>query len=187
MTFKELLDKLFPDTHRNMGLYPIKKAKPYNPPTPPIMDEEYIQSDNISTDTKTVIYKKKVLQTRAEIIFYRKLIKLEDMGDFIVLPQINLATVIRKIPSKTFQNELFRNIDYGIFDRNFNVLLLIELNDESHNQKNRIARDINVKKLCNEAGIKLLTFYTKYPNGERYIIKRTLDAIHSDEDIELLT
>ena len=57
------------------------------------------------------------------------------------------------------------------------VKLLIEINDKTHKQSNRIARDIKVKEICEKADIKLITFYTNYPNKEDYVINRILDNL----------
>lgn len=39
---------------------------------------------------------------------------------YIIIPQVNLATIINK-KNKVFCTELFRNIDFGIFDNKFNI------------------------------------------------------------------
>ena len=41
-----------------------------------------------------------------------------------------------------------------------------------HFQKNRKARDTKVKSICNNAGIKLITFWTQFDNTKEYIINR---------------
>jgi len=40
------------------------------------------------------------------------------------------------------------------------ILLLIELNDSSHNDIQRRKRDIKVREICEKAGIRIITFYT---------------------------
>lgn len=128
--------------------------------------------NNIFYDYKNNIfnnkYIKKQLMTKTEINFYHILQYFNK--DYIVQPQINLATVINKNDNN--YNELFKNIDYGIFDKNYKLLLLIELNDGSHLRKERKIRDKKVKKICKECNIPLLTFYTWYSNKEDYVIKR---------------
>ncbi len=50
------------------------------------------------------------------------------------MPQVNLASIIKKekdFPTQ-YQNELYRNIDFGIFDKDtMEVKLLIEINDKT--------------------------------------------------------
>lgn len=125
---------------------------------------------------KEIIYTKKSLLTYKEKTFYNLLSKLQN--DYIVLPQINLATVIEKKSDTKYQNELYRNIDFGIFDKkDFTIKALIELNDESHNTKDRIARDYKVKEICEKANIPLLKFWTNKPNEENYVLNRILTTI----------
>jgi len=124
-------------------------------------------------------YVKKQYLTSNELVFYNKLIKIEDLGNFKVIPQVNLATIINKISNSYYQNDLYRNIDFAIFNKELTQLyLLIELNDHTHNYKNRRKRDIKVKEICNDANIKLITFHTKYSNKEEYIIERILNEIN---------
>ncbi len=65
-----------------------------------------------------------------------------------------------------------------------NILLLIELNDSSHNKNVRKDRDLKVKKICNDANIKLITFYTKYPNEKDYVINRIKQEIYSNNNFK---
>ena len=91
---------------------------------------------------------------------------------YTIQPQINLASVIDKEQHTKYRNELFRNIDFGIFDKNYSLVLLIEINDQSHAQPNRIDRDNKVKSICADAGIPLITFWTKYGIDKKYIYNR---------------
>ena len=132
------------------------------------------------TNRKNNYYKKRFM-TDNELNFYNKIKTLEN-EDYKIVPQVNLATIIEKY-GKSFNNELFRNVDFAIFDRNFqNILLLIELNDSSHKKTDRIKRDIKVKNICNSADIKLITFYTNYPNNKDYVIKRIKQELHNEYD-----
>ena len=80
--------------------------------------------------------------------------------DYLVLPQINLATVIDK-EGGGYRSELFRNVDFGIFDFNFRPLVLIEINDGTHLRPDRARRDEKVNLICKKAHIPLVTFWTK--------------------------
>lgn len=135
-----------------------------------------------STNHKSysISYQKKSLLTNAEKEFYNKLKKIETLGDYKVIPQVNLACIIHKDSNYRYRNELFRNIDFGIFDSNFQVLLLIELNDSSHNLKSRKKRDIKINEILHWANIPIIRFYTSYPNEEKYVVQRVLSKIQSD-------
>lgn len=123
-------------------------------------------------------YKKRNLMTQTELFFYNKIQELE--SEYKIVPQLNLGTIVEK-QNKGYRNELFKNIDFAIFNKNFSeILLLIELNDNTHEQKKRKQRDKRVKEICNNANIKLITFYTKYPNEKEYVLNRIREEIKKD-------
>lgn len=93
-------------------------------------------------------------------------------NNFIIQPQINLATVLEKVSGSHYQNELFRNIDFGIFDLNYKPLLMVEINDETHRNPDRVDRDIKVADICFSAGLPLIRFWTSYGIDREYFIKR---------------
>lgn len=141
------------------------------------IESETKEDDNSPPLSNT--YQKKPFMTKCEYEFYLRLLELEP--EYKVIPQINLATIIQKT-NGGYINELFKNIDFAIFDKDLkNVLLLIELNDNSHNKINRKDRDLRVKKICNDANIKLITFYTNYPNEKVYVINRIKNQINGKD------
>ncbi len=91
---------------------------------------------------------------------YLKIIDAYFSKDYIILPQVNLASVIEK-QGEGFRNELFRNVDFGIFDYNYRPLVLIEINDNTHFRKDRQERDLKVQEICKKAKIPLVTFWVK--------------------------
>lgn len=118
------------------------------------------------------IYKKKNIMTDYEYKFYLILKELEKYN-YKVIPQVNLATI----------TELFRNIDFVIFNEDLtDVLLLVEVNDATHNTKKRKSRDIKVKSICANAGLNLITFYTKYANEKSYVLNRVLASITTNNN-----
>lgn len=121
------------------------------------------------------MYEQKKFMSYYEKYFYDILKDIERDYDVIVQPQVNLASVIEKNIKHKYVNELFRNIDFGIFDKKFHKLLLaIEINDSSHLKKDRIIRDLKVEKILNQANIKLIKFYTNMPNEKLYVTNRIL-------------
>lgn len=124
------------------------------------------------------MYQQKEFMTESEQYFYNILKELETEYDVKIQPQINLASIIEKTAKHKYANELFRNIDFGIFDKNYDKLLLaIEINDSSHYKIDRIIRDKKVDKILAEANIKIIKFYTEYPNERLYVINRILDNL----------
>lgn len=142
-----------------------------------IVKDIYNDVSNSPTFIKDYGYSKKSFMTHSEYIFYTKIKDLEN--DYKIVPQVNLASIINK-NSDGYNNELFKNIDFAIFSKDYStLLLLIELNDSSHNEYNRIKRDVKVRNICDKAGIKLITFYTKYSNDKNYLLSRILKEINN--------
>ena len=135
-----------------------------------------------NSEPQKISYETKQLMTEYEKYFYK--ILSENFSDkYLIMPQVNLASVVNKIKDfpKQYQNELYRNIDFGIYDKQTLLpLLLIEINDKTHNQPNRIARDKKVKEICQIAGIKLITFYSSYENKKDYVINRIVNELKKD-------
>lgn len=105
-------------------------------------------------------------------IKYLKAIKNALPKGYYVQSQINLASVIVRNDNAKFHNELFRNVDAGVFDSNHHPIFLIEINDSSHKSKQRSELDLKVKNICEEAGLPLIIFWTAYGFDENYIKKR---------------
>lgn len=146
-----------------------------------IKEQKTTQKASIPTNskkqsTKTKTYKPKRLLTPTELRFF-KAISNAIQNDYILLPQINLASIIERTDEHKYQNELYRNIDFVIFDNSYNPILLIEINDKTHKEKKRIARDIKVKEICQSANLPLITFWTDYGVNQEYINKRVSEYL----------
>jgi hypothetical protein len=138
-------------------------------------DNELVEIVDIESDIveeKSFKYVKKPFMTWNEKLFYNKLKKV--IGNkYIIQPQINLATIIDKKGLHDGFGDLFRNIDFGIFSKeDYQLLLLIELNDSSHLKLDRQVRDIEVDRICRKAGYNLIKFWTNQPNKLYYIDNR---------------
>lgn len=136
------------------------------------------------TPAKTVvqpIYTKKKLLSKVEIDFYRAIREIVN-GQYRVYPQINLATVIEKQGDFKYQNELYRNIDFAIFDTDFSPIVLIEINDNSHLQPERQKRDIKVRELCRQAGLPMITLWVDKGINKDYIKKRISEYCQIDKN-----
>lgn len=142
------------------------------------------KEDNITPTLATkeqTIYELKPFMTAYERKMYNVFLKLGD--EYKVIPQINLASIIRKKNNDHYYNDLFRNIDFAIFDKECEkLLLLIEIDDASHDTYKRKQRDQKVNMICRDAGIKLLHFHTNYPNEENYVLKRIRNTIDNNVD-----
>ena len=143
------------------------------------VNNEY--DENLSNSTVNYVPKK--FLSNNEYNFLIKFIDLENELHVNIVPQVNFASIITKVSNSKFNTELFRNIDFGIFNADYSkLLLLIELNDESHNNSHRKKRDIKVHEICNKAGIKLITFYTKYSNEKEYVKGRIIKELNGSSN-----
>lgn len=142
-----------------------------------IKDDEDVEKATID-----IKYEKKPIMSDYEIMFYNRMKDLET--EYNIVPQLVLSSVVDKKLKQKYRSELYRIIDFAIFSKDYSkLLLLIELNDNTHNQRKRKDRDLKVKKICNSAKIKLITFYTKYPNEKDYIINRIKKEIETNESM----
>lgn len=143
--------------------------------------------ETVRQESTSHVYSSKTsIMTDCEKRYYEVIKEIVE-PEYRIQPQINLASIIDKDTQSRYRNELFRNIDFGIFDKNYALLLLIEINDQTHTQKDRIARDSKVKAICEEAGIPLITFWTKYGVNEPYIrnsLQQHLPIIETATDKE---
>lgn len=136
-----------------------------------------LKKDKIKNlEKEKTVYKLKPIMTECERNFYNILKKLEN--EYTIIPQANLASFIEKKTNNRYYNDLFRNIDFAIFDKDLKkVLLLIEINDKTHDTIRRKSRDLKVRKICNDVNLKIITFYTKYPNESEYVLNRVLKEL----------
>ena len=116
--------------------------------------KEEIKVDN-------AIYHRKQFLTNREKEFYNKL-KLIYKNKYIIQAQVPLRMIIDKDlkSEKEYSNELHKYIDFGIFTKNHELLVLIELNDRTHLEEDRIIRDKKVKEICRQAQIPIIEFWT---------------------------
>lgn len=121
------------------------------------------------------------IMTECERAFFLAIREVAE-PQYIVQPQVNLASVIDKESHSRYRNELFRNVDFGIFDKDYRLIVLVEINDQSHMMYTRQERDQKVKQICEEAGIPLVTLWTKYGVNKAYIRNRLAEHLKLDQN-----
>ncbi len=119
------------------------------------------QACNEITDTATLPYKKKLLLTKNEWLFYKSLKPAADELGYTVLSKIRVADLVEvNVPDKKDYIKYFnkinkKHIDFALAKpENLQIILLIELDDNSH--KNGNERDAFIEKLYMQTGYKLL-------------------------------
>ncbi|MDY0097532.1 MAG: DUF2726 domain-containing protein [Candidatus Dojkabacteria bacterium] len=135
--------------------------------------------------TNTYKYERKEhLITKSEKEF---LVTLESITKniFYIFPQIHLPSLINhKIPGQNWKGALShidrKSVDYVICDKtNLKPLLVIELDDSSHQAEDRVKRDTEVERILNEAGVPLLRISHSDMNN-RELIREQLLKVLSD-------
>ena len=133
---------------------------------------------NIENDDNSTYHKKELL-TDCEKQFMERL-KTIFGNKYIIQPQVPLRMIISKDGDELgkYANELHKYIDFGLFDNDYQLLALVELNDKSHTLQERHKRDLKVQDICNQANIPLITFWTNenYTNDNiRHTIEKEIE------------
>jgi hypothetical protein len=105
--------------------------------------------------------KKKYLMTKAEWTFYQSLSRLIQDSYYIV-PQVVLSSLVEVKKNehffKTYNNKINKKkIDYVIFSKPyFNPILMIELDDITHNRHDRVERDVFVDAVASSSNLPIV-------------------------------
>ena len=111
--------------------------------------------------TKYLYRKKGFLMGRAEHELFDILVSLVG-NEYHVFPQIHLATILdQKVVGQNWKFAFWhingKSVDFVICDKKYiKPLLAIELDDKTHEYKDRQNRDMEVEKILNDAQIPLL-------------------------------
>ena len=98
---------------------------------------------------------KKSFMSEPERKLYKRLLALTGEE---VFPQVALCSIVDKTAMASYRNELFRIVDFAVCDRKtLKPLMVVELNDASHNRDDRKLRDEKVKCILSRAGLPLVT------------------------------
>ena len=106
-------------------------------------------------------------------------IKISVPENFFVFPQTNLASFIERTDDARYHNELFRNVDFLITDALYQPKIVIEINDQTPLSPERRERDEKVQKICEEAGIPVIKFWTSYGVNQEYIKERIAETLNT--------
>jgi hypothetical protein len=119
-----------------------------------------------SREGKELPYKKKgELMTKAEKEFFDVLEKVVN-NRYYIIPQVkisNLAVVSGTRNYKTYLNKIDRKtVDFVLFDKQFLPVVVVELDDSSHNDLSRKKRDNFVDMVMKKIGLKIVHIKTAY-------------------------
>lgn len=135
----------------------VSKNKKNNKPIP--YQTNVITTKNI--EQKDQSYKDKYkgsvyLLTQNELKFYRILRQITNKLGYSLFCQVSLYEIIKAIEYKDFNKIRSKTIDFVITQENCKILMCIELDDITHQRKNRIERDNFINKLFKDLEIKLI-------------------------------
>lgn len=127
-------------------------------------------------------YVKKYLLTKNEYYFYGKLKSVAEKYDLQILTKVRLADLIEtekglsyKEKGKYFNRIKAKHIDFILVD-NMKVVLLIELDDSSHRQPERIERDYFLNAVMQKVGYNFIRTYGDTECIEYYLSQLTHTA-----------
>lgn len=100
------------------------------------------------------------LMTNTELKYFNALKSILNGSNYILQPQVCLSSIVKRTDIHKFQSELTRIVDFAIFNKEYSIILCIEINDKSHLKKNRIERDKKVNYILKSCKIPLYTIWT---------------------------
>ena len=136
--------------------------------------------------TKFPYLKKKYFLTNVEREFF-KVLEEAIKNEYYIFPQVNLSNLLFTEKGEEYykyHNKIDRkSVDFVIIEKNYLApLLVIELDDSSHNLEKRIERDDFVEEVLKEAEIPLLRLKTKELYNVSEIASLIYNMIHNQED-----
>ena len=113
---------------------------------------------------KLLPYKQKPILTQNEYNFYIYLKRFADYNNLHILSKIRLADIIEPLPNLTksewysaFSKIQAKHVDFALATKsNLKILCLIELDDNSHNNRERINRDKFVDEIYDTVKIPII-------------------------------
>lgn len=124
----------------------------------------------------TKLYVPKPVLTKREYDFYKKLKPLADECGLNIYTKVRLADLIEPKPKsenplwmECFNKIKAKHIDFALADDDTNIIVLIELDDSSHERPDRIERDDFVNAVLKNTGYTLLRTYGSLDEIKRYL------------------
>lgn len=134
------------------------------------------------------VYKKHSgLLSQAEIKFYRQLKVALDGLSYDIAIKPRLADIVRVESTgerfwKEFSAISQKHVDFAVLDsQNLSVLLVIELDDNSHKAMDRMSRDMFVNRVLRDAEISIIHFAWQKVYSSESIRSQILDQLGQSE------
>ena len=116
--------------------------------------------ENLQEDYSTC-YQAKYLLTKNEWHEHKKLQKLAAERGLVVCPKVRMLDIIEPRKGEKNYKSLFykvqaKHVDFLICDQNMHIKAVLELDDNSHNQKDRQDRDAFVDQILTSVGYQVI-------------------------------
>lgn len=125
--------------------------------------------------------KKDAIMTPAETAFYKRLAHIT-AGKYIVFPQIHLSALLKNETKGRYWKAAFQRInrtsvDYVLADgESLQAVYVVELDDWSHDNAKRRARDAGVAQILADAKIPLVRFRNVNDMSDEDIVAKFMNA-----------
>lgn len=138
---------------QNKRKYPAEKDYAYNEKAP---EQHYYERPDYSS-----CYQSKYLLTRNEWYEYRKLKEYADAKGLQVCPKVRLLDIVEPRHGRSDYKSLMgkiqsKHVDFVICTQDLRIKAVLELDDSSHDQFDRQARDQFVDEVLNSVGYKVI-------------------------------
>lgn len=132
----------------------------------------------------TQSYQRKYLLTKNEYREYMTLRKIAAEKDLIICPKVRLLDIIEPRKGEMDYKSLFfkvqaKHVDFVICDKDLRIKVILELDDNSHDQKNRQDRDAFVDQILTSVGYKVI--------HTRAVTETTLDSLTAPQNDPTIT
>lgn len=123
-------------------------------------------------------YQPKYLLTKNEWLSHKKLKQIADEKGLIICPKVRLLDIVEPRKGEKDYKTLFykiqaKHLDFVICNSNMKVLAVLELDDSSHDKKDRQQRDTFVDEVLKSCGYQVIR--------TRYITDGILDGLEAPE------
>lgn len=146
---------------------------PLSGDTPTSLKTGKTESQDVVIDFSTA-YQAKYLLTKNEWAQYKKLKVIADKKGYVICPKVRLLDIIEPQKGhekyKTLMYKIqAKHVDFVICDKDMHIKVIIELDDSSHDKKDRKERDEFVDLILQSVGYKVI--------HSRYIMNNILDQV----------